>query len=132
MNRSTFWTIKYINGSFFQVYEWSRFRNTGSHTRITIIPRIPHPHSPEVYALLTLDNDIPGSNPVSGGIQAHDCTVFHWTEPFNIIHSSSRHNFNNIERDIHHENMPLSFIVKLGLTGYTLFFLFLLKNIDCG
>ena len=25
-----------------------------------------------------------------------------------------------------------SYIVKLGFTGYTLFFLFLLKNIDCG
>ena len=24
------------------------------------------------------------------------------------------------------------YIVKLGFTGYTLFFLFLLKNIDCG
>ena len=27
---------------------------------------------------------------------------------------------------------PLFYIVKLGFTGYTLFFLFLLKNIDCG
>ena len=27
---------------------------------------------------------------------------------------------------------PHSYIVKLGFTGYTLFFIFLLKNIDCG
>ena len=27
---------------------------------------------------------------------------------------------------------PHFYIVKLGLTGYTLFFIFLLKNIDCG
>ena len=27
---------------------------------------------------------------------------------------------------------PHVYIVKLGLIGYTLFFLFLLKNIDCG
>ena len=27
---------------------------------------------------------------------------------------------------------PHFYIVKLGLQGYTLFFLFLLKNIDCG
>ena len=27
---------------------------------------------------------------------------------------------------------PHFYIVKLGFTGYTLFFLFLLKNIDCG
>ena len=27
---------------------------------------------------------------------------------------------------------PHFYIVKLGLEGYTLFFLFLLKNIDCG
>ena len=27
---------------------------------------------------------------------------------------------------------PRFYIVKLGFTGYTLFFLFLLKNIDCG
>ena len=27
---------------------------------------------------------------------------------------------------------PNFYIVKLGFTGYTLFFLFLLKNIDCG
>ena len=41
---------------------------------------------------------------------------------------------------IHHENIPIKFwplkphfyIVKLGVAGYTLFFLFLLKNIDCG
>ena len=40
----------------------------------------------------------------------------------------------------HQENMPYNFeplkpnfyIVKWGLQGYTLFFLFLLKNIDCG
>ena len=39
----------------------------------------------------------------------------------------------------HHENMPIFdplkphfYIVKLGLQGYTLFFLFLLKNIDVG
>ena len=45
MNRSTFLTIKYMNGSFFfkgQVYEWGRFRNAGSHTRTTItLPRPP-------------------------------------------------------------------------------------------
>ena len=27
---------------------------------------------------------------------------------------------------------PHFYIVKLGFTGYTLFFLFLLENIDCG
>ena len=27
---------------------------------------------------------------------------------------------------------PHFYIVKMGLQGYTLFFLFLLKNIDCG
>ena len=27
---------------------------------------------------------------------------------------------------------PHFYVVKLGLQGYTLFFLFLLKNIDCG
>ena len=27
---------------------------------------------------------------------------------------------------------PTFYMVKLGFTGYTLFFLFLLKNIDCG
>ena len=27
---------------------------------------------------------------------------------------------------------PHFYIVKLGFTGYTLFFLFLLKNVDCG
>ena len=45
-----------------------------------------------------------------------------------------------IIQPIHHENMPIKFgplkphfyIVKLGLQGYTLFFLFLLENIDCG
>ena len=34
---------------------------------------------------------------------------------------------------MHHENMPIKFyIVKLEFTGFTLFFLFLLKNRDCG
>ena len=28
--------------------------------------------------------------------------------------------------------IPHFYIVKLGFPGYTLFFLFLLKNIDCG
>ena len=38
MNRSAYRTIKYINRSIFfkgQVYEWDRFRNTGSHIRTT-------------------------------------------------------------------------------------------------
>ena len=46
MHRSTFRTIKYMNGVSFskgQVYEWGRLRNTGSHTRTTIICRL-HPH----------------------------------------------------------------------------------------
>ena len=41
MNRSTFQTIRYMNGSVVfkgQVYEWGRFRNTGSHIRTTITP----------------------------------------------------------------------------------------------
>ena len=66
MNRSTFWMIKYMNGSVFfkgQVYEWGRFWNTGSHTRTKTTPKLPyhptpptpHPHthpSPHInYAL---------------------------------------------------------------------------------
>ena len=44
MNRSTFWMIKYMNGSIFsegQVYEWGGFWNTGSHTRTKITPVTP-------------------------------------------------------------------------------------------
>ena len=51
MNRSTFWMIKYMNGSVFfegQVYEWGRFWNTGSHTRTKITPKLsPPPHPPQ-------------------------------------------------------------------------------------
>ena len=46
MIRSKFRTTKYMNGSFFfkgQVYEWSRFRNTGLHILITITPKLPNP-----------------------------------------------------------------------------------------
>ena len=44
MNRSTFWMIKYMNGSVFsKVYEWGRFWNTGSHTRTKITPKLPPP-----------------------------------------------------------------------------------------
>ena len=52
-NRATFRTIKYMNGSAFffkgQIYEWGRFRNTGSHIRTTItlkLPPLPHPPPP--------------------------------------------------------------------------------------
>ena len=49
MNRSIFWTIKYMNGFIFskgQVYEWVRFWNTGSHTHIVNYapaPKLPLP-----------------------------------------------------------------------------------------
>ena len=51
MNGSTFWMIKYIVYEwvrFFkgQVYEWGRFRNTGSHTRTKITPKLPPPTPP--------------------------------------------------------------------------------------
>ena len=32
-----------------QVYEWGRFRNTGSHTRTKIIPKLPAPPSPRDF-----------------------------------------------------------------------------------
>ena len=44
MNTSTFGTIKYMNRSVFfkgHVYEWGRFRNTGTHIRTTITPKLP-------------------------------------------------------------------------------------------
>ena len=49
MNGSTFWMIKYMNGSVFfkgQVYEWGRFWNTGSQTRTPKLPISYHPHPP--------------------------------------------------------------------------------------
>ena len=49
MNRSTFRTIKYMNGSVLfkgQVYEWVRFRNTGSHTRTHSYPKVTAPPPP--------------------------------------------------------------------------------------
>ena len=42
----------------------------------------------------------------------------------NIITKTCLYNFDPFK--------PHIYIVKLGLLGYTLFFLFLLKNIDCG
>ena len=41
-----------------------------------------------------------------------------------IITKSCLYNFDPLK--------PHFYVVKLGFTGYTLFFLFLLKNIDCG
>ena len=41
-----------------------------------------------------------------------------------IITKTRLYNFDPIK--------PHFYIVKLGFTGYTLFFLYLLKNIDCG
>ena len=41
-----------------------------------------------------------------------------------LITKTYLYNFNTL--------IPHFYIVKLGFTGYTLFFLFLLKNIDCG
>ena len=59
LNRSTFRTIKYMKGGgghFFkgQVHEWGRFRNTGSHTHTTFIPKLPPPPPPtrEIYRSL--------------------------------------------------------------------------------
>ena len=56
MNRSTFWMIKYMNGSVTnfsegQVYKWGRFWNTDSHTRTKIIPVMcrKHPPPPMLY-----------------------------------------------------------------------------------
>ena len=49
MKRSTFQTIWFMNGFFMskgQVYEWGRFRNTGSHARTTIT-LYPHPLPPQ-------------------------------------------------------------------------------------
>ena len=50
---------------------------------------------------------------------------------FTLPYSSNLTNY--LSRNAHHENIkPHFYIVKLGFTGYTLFFVFLLKNIDCG
>ena len=54
MNRSTFRTIKYMNKSKDQVYEWGKFRNTGSNTRTTItqllqLPPAPPPPPPHTH-----------------------------------------------------------------------------------
>ena len=35
--------VRFFKG---QVYDWSRFRNTGSNTRTTITPKLPRPRSP--------------------------------------------------------------------------------------
>ena len=55
MNRSTFWMITYMNGSVFfkgQIYEWSRFWNTGSHTRTTITPTLPLENIAIIYNMI--------------------------------------------------------------------------------
>ena len=49
-------------------------------------------------------------------------TIFLLSE--NRITKTRRYNFDPLQ--------PHFYIVKLGFTGYVLFFLFLLKNIDCG
>ena len=50
MNGSTFQMISYMNGSGFffkdRVYDWGRFRNTGSHTCTKIAPKLPPPPPP--------------------------------------------------------------------------------------
>ena len=55
MNMSTFLTIKYMKGSIFfkgQVYEWDRFRNSGSHTCTTITHKLrPYTPSPQILAV---------------------------------------------------------------------------------
>ena len=51
-----------------------------------------------------------------------------------IFRSPINDNLHNITKTRLHDFdlLNLFYIVKLGFTGYTLFFLFLLKNIDCG
>ena len=44
MNKSTFWMIKYMNGSVFSKARYMNgvgFDNTGSHTRTKITPKLP-------------------------------------------------------------------------------------------
>ena len=104
MNRSTFQTIKYMNGSVFfkgRVYEWGRFRNTGSYTRATITPR---PHvTPILRARYSNSN--------------HSYPKYSITKTY-------LYNFDPLK--------PHFYLVKLGFTGVYIIFLISAQNIDCG
>ena len=70
MNGPPIQMIQYMNGSVLskgQVYEWGRFRNTGSHTRTKIIPVTPHPPPnppmPPPPPPRELYGEIPAKNP---------------------------------------------------------------------
>ena len=64
-----------------------------------------------------------------------------WTYYNQLLRTHTPCPHNRCATTSHRENIPIwywpplkphFYIVKLGFTGYTLFFLFLLKNIDCG